>query len=361
MRYYEEYKGSENMKENNIENGDIYGKDYNFWISDEVRPYIFEFLKREFPGKFVMHEFDQADIFVLDENLPIEIQSTHRQTKGKDRLKGPRISGFEDDIRRQIETNISIYGKCWFFFDASLLGYLQNDMGRHNSINMDWLYQYFKEDNMKIFTITRNGIIKELHDEDFSFLPKLSNTCKRSENEDFRILQKNRPKIILNILKGQGFTMEETSNIYSMFKYRKETDIKSLVPWLMRKEQDRTYRELEYGHIRDIRIEHINNVLGCTIGNGTDSNSKQPRNSRSLLYMLLTSGLFDRDKYDRIYFVDKYTISQYFPGYIRKKDLWDYLRTRGVDERTFSAIIRGETDYLWWIKNQTTIEDAWNS
>jgi hypothetical protein len=354
-----EYKGSEYMTENNIENGDIYGRDYKFWISDEVRPYIFEFLRKEFPDKFVIHEFDQVDIFILDENLPVEIQSVHRQTKGKDRLKGPRISGFEDDIRRQIDTNISTYGRCWFFFDESLLGYLQNDMGRHNSINMDWLYQYFKEGKIRIFTITNNGIIKEMHDEDFSFLPKVSNTCKRGENEDFRILQKNRAKVTLNVLKGHGFTMDETNNIYITFKSRKETDIKSLKPWLMRKEQERTYRQLEYGYIRDIRLEHINNVLSCTIF--SNSGSGQSRNTRSLLYMLLTSGLFDRDKNGRIYFVDKYNISQYFPGYVKKKDLWDYLRTHGVDERTFNAIIRGETDYLWWIKSQTTIEDAWNS
>lgn len=356
----DEYKGSENMIENNIENRNIYGKDYKFWISDDVRPYIFEYLRKEFPDKFVIHEFDQVDIFVLDENLSVEIQSVRHQTKGKDRLKGPRISGFEDDIRRQIDTNISTYGRCWFFFDASLLGYLQNDMGRHNSINTDWLYQYFKENKIRIFTITSNGIIKEMHDEDFSFLPKVSNTCKRGENEDFRILQKNRAKVTLNVLKGHGFTMDETNNIYNAFKSRKETDIKSLRPWLMRKEQGRTYRDLEYGYIIDLRIEHMNNVIGCTIFSNSSS-SGQPRNARSLLHMLLASGLFDRDKYGRIYFVDKYNIAQYFPGYIRKKDLWDYLRAHGVDERTFNAIIRGETDYLWWIKNQTTIEDAWNS
>lgn len=103
----DEYKGSENMIENNIENRNIYGKDYKFWISDDVRPYIFEYLRKEFPDKFVIHEFDQVDIFVLDENLPVDIQSVRHQTKGKDRLKGPRISGFEDDIGREIDTNIS--------------------------------------------------------------------------------------------------------------------------------------------------------------------------------------------------------------------------------------------------------------
>lgn len=346
---------------NNIKNGNIYGKDYKFWISDEVRPFIFGFLKKEFPDKFIMHEFDQVDIFVLDENLPIEIQSVHRQTKGKEKLRGPRISGFEDNIRRQIEADISIYGRCWFFFDASLLEYLQNDLGRHTSINMDWMYQYFKDGKMRLFTVTYNGIIKEISDEDFSFLPKTSSTCKRSENEDFRILQKNRAKIMVNVLKGHNFRNSEINDIYILFKSRNNGQYKSFMPWLMRKEQGRTNRELEYGYIRDIRLEHINNVLNCTISNGINGDVKQPRSSRSLLYMLLSSGIFDKDKNGRIYFIDKYNIVQYFPGYIIKKDLWDYLRTHSIDEKTFNAIIRGETDYLWWVKNQTTIEDAWNS
>lgn len=347
----------------NIEDRKIYEdtRNYKFWIADDVRPYIFEFLKKEFPGAIIIHEFDQVDIFVLDENLPIEIQSVRYQRKGRDMLYAPRISDFEDDIRRQIETNINIYERCWFFFDASLLKYLQNDLSRHNSISMDWLYQYFKADKMRIFTITLDGKIKEMCDRDFNFLTKFSTTCKRSEGEDFRILQKNRAKIILNVLKGHEFTMEDVNAIYNLFKSRgNDSKYKSIMPWLMRKEQGRTDRQLEYGFVRDLRLEHINNVLSCTIFSNNNS-SGQPRNSRSLLYMLLSSGLFDRDKYGRIYFTDRYNISQYFPGYIIKKDLWDYLRTHGVDERTFSAIIRGETDYLWWMKNQTTIEDAWNS
>lgn len=200
-----------------------------------------------------------------------------------------------------------------------------------------------------------------MKDEDFSFLSKTSNTCKRSENEDFRILHKNKARIMLNILKGHGFTMREVDDIYNLYKSRNNDQYKSLRPWLMRKEQDRTERELEYGYIRDIRLEYVNNVLNCTIGNGINGDVKQPRNSRSLLYMLLSSGLFDKDKNGRIYFADKYNISQYLPGYIRKKDLWDYIRTHSIDEKTFNAIIRGETDYLWWVKNQTTIDDAWNS
>lgn len=31
------------------------------------------------------------------------------------------------------------------------------------------------------------------------------------------------------------------------------------------------------------------------------------------------------------------------------------------NQKIFYAIISGETDYLWWIKNQTSIEDTWNS
>lgn len=338
--------------ENNI------GERNKYWISDEVRPYIFEFLKKEFPNMYILHEFDQVDLFVLDENLPVEIQSVRLQTKGKDILKGPCISNFEDNIRRQIESNISIYGRCWFFFDAHLLEYMQNDMGRHNSINLDWLYQYMKEGKMRIFVITFDGIIKEMCDEDFIFLTKFSATCKRSENEDFRILRKNRSKIILNVLKGHRFTMEEVNNIYNLFKFKGDDgQYKSLLTWLMRKEQGRTNRQLEYGYIRDIRLEHINNVLNCMIDNGAKDDSKQPRNSRSLLYMLLSSGLFDKGN-DRIYFVDKYDIAQYLPGYIRNIELWNYLKTHSIENRLFLMVIRGEyPNYLEDRKKQNNMFD----
>lgn len=334
----------------------IESKKYNFWISDDVRPYILEFVKKKFPNKFVLEEFDQVDIFVLEEGLPIEIQSVGHQTKGKIRLEGPRVATFEDNIRRQIDANLSTYGKCWLFFDALLLEYLQNANTRHYSINLDWLYQYMKSGKMNIFTITSDGIIRELSDDDFSFLPDMSLTCGRSEEEDFRILRKNRPNIILNILKGHKFTVEETDHIYSLFKSNEEYS--SFCAWSTRKENGRTDRELEYGYIRDLRIEHINNVLDCMIGY-THKSDGQPRSSRSLLYMLLVSGLFER-KNDRIYFVDVCNVAQYFPAYIRKKELWDFLREHGVNEKTFNAIIRGETDYLWWIKGQTTIDDAWS-
>lgn len=271
-------------------------------------------------------------------------------------MKGPRISGFEDDIRRQIEINISTYGRCWLFFDASLLEYLQNDMGSHNSLNMDWLYQYFKIGKIRIFTITRDGIIREICDKDFDFL---------IESEDTKVLRKNRAKIILNILKGHAFTMEEINSVYTLFKSNgKHTSLK---PWLMRKEQGRTNRQLEYGYVRDIRLRHVDNVLNCEIvGNNNRGNNntdpKQPRNSRSLLYMLLASGLFSQDRYENIYFVDKYDISQYFPGYLKNKELWDYLKTHFVDINVFNKIIRGEyPNYLKDRKKQLNLEDAWDN
>ncbi len=352
-----ENKGSEDMTENNIGKGNRYEKigDYIFWrYADDVRPYIFRFLEKEYPDAIIIHEFDKVDIFILDENLPIEIQSIYPDIRnGKGCI---RIAQFEDDIRRQLETDISIYGKCILFFDESALRYIQDGVKRNSSINMDWLYQYKKEGKIRVFTITYNGIIRETADKDFSFLSNVSMTCNRGKDEDFRVITKNRANITLCVLKGRGFTNHEINNMYNLYRGNNK-EYGSFNSWLSR--EGCTEREKEYYYMRkSINLEFVNNVLSCTI-DINDGGSQH--GSRSHRYMLIYLGLVDVDKYDRIYFVDKCDIAQYFPGYIRKKELWDYLRTHNVSQKTFYAIIRGETDYLWWIKNQTTIEEAWNS
>lgn len=325
-----------------------------YWYPDDVYPYILEFLKKEFPGRLIIREFNKIDIMVLDESLPIEIQRTY---SGQDYV---HTSEFEDRIRRQIEQNVEISGRCWLFFDAKFLKYLQSDLGRQVSINMDWLYQYKKKGKVRVFTVTYNGIIKEMSDADFSFLPKTSTTCKTGKEEDFRILEKNKSNIALNVLKGYGFTTDEMNDMRNSYKAQ-STEYDKFDHWLNRKE--RTEREYDYANIfRAIgNLENINRILNCACN--TD------RTYQKVSGLAFHIGIFGRnkddvrgtDKYVRIYFADKYNIAQYFPGYIRKKELWDYLRTHNVSQKTFYAIIRGETDYLWWIKNQTTIEEAWNS
>lgn len=335
-----------------ITNPDRYEKigDNIFWrYSEDITPFVFEFLKKEFPGKLIIHEFDNVDIMILNENLPVEIQST--------RFNGKSImmSDFEDSIRRQVDTNIKIYGRCWLFFDLSLLVHMQNGLHRTSCINMDWLYQYMKEDIIRIFTITHDGIIKETCNKDFSFLPKMSTTCKRSEDEDFRILQKNRANIASNILIGHGFTTEEINDMYETYRIINKCEDKKhdFVAWLKR--EGCTDRELGYHNIFKALyvLEKINKILDCEFSH--------KNNETYSVFFSIKIGLLERDKNKRIRFVDKYNIAQYFPGYIRNKELWDYLEKHNVDQKTFYAIIRRETDFLWWKKNQTDIADIWNN
>lgn len=316
--------------------------DYIFWkYANDVRPYIFEFLKKEFPGTLIIHEFDQVDVFVLEANLPVEIQSTSFRNNGY-----PYISKLEDDIRRQIDANIRISGKCWLFLDDAFLRYLQNDLGHNACINLDWLYQYMKEGNVKIFTITYGGIIKDMTDNDFNFLFK---------DEDIGILEMNKANIALNVLKGHGFTTEEIDDLYNKYKNRDglvDTDRSycrnDFMTWLSR--EGRSNRELEYRYVICAKstLSIINKILDCTVEKGCT-------NYATYVTQL---GLFDRDKNNSVGFVDKYNIAQYFPGYLRKKELWNSLRTHRISTKTFYAIIRGEIDYLWY-KKQKNISSSW--
>lgn len=313
-----------------------------YWTVEEIRPHIINELQKRFPDSIIMREFDKVDIMVLGKNIPIEIQ----RTRSRNDIGTPRLSCFEDEIRRQIEQDIEIYGQCWFFFDAKFLIYLKNSLNRQTSINMDWLYQFYKSEKARIFTITVDGIIKELVNEDFSFIVNFSNTCILSRDEDHRILQRNKSNVAFNVLKGHGFTTDEINNWYDM--YMKNTGNISFRRWLIRKEN----REKELASIINALYDiiDINEMLNCTL-----ENIRAISNS-SILGLIEGNG---NSKYTRIRFIDKDDISRYFPGYIRRKELWDYLRTHTINHKTFIATIKGEYDYLKDYKNQKSIVDAW--
>lgn len=333
-------------------------EDHVFWKhADGVRHYVFEYLEKEFPDAFIIDELDRIDISVLDENLPVEIQSTvfRRHT--------PMISAFEDDIRRQVEQNVAISGRCWLFFDDALLRYIKKGVGANVSINLDWLYKYMKEEKVRIFTITYDGIVREVNDKDFNFLLKVSMTCKKGEDDDLRIMQRNKLKVALNAFIGHGFVSDEIKKLHETYYNRddkKDEKTKDFNRWLVR--EGHSDRELECRHLYNAisNLPIVNKILCCccndkSIGTGV----------MSAFYL----GLFERnnkdvhanDKNIRIHFADIYSIAQYIPGYLKKKDLWDFLRTHPVNQKTFYAIIRGETDYLWWVKSQINIDDAWGT
>lgn len=318
-----------------------------YWKVEEVRPYIMNYLKEKFPESILVREFNDVDIMVLGSNIPVEIQRTITWKGIIDRK--PKLSNFEDQIRRQIEQNIENNGVCWLFVDAEFVRYLHNSMTKAVSINMDWLYQFYKSEKLRVFSITPNGNIKELLDNDFSFITRFSSTCKINKDEDYRILQKNKSYIAYNVLKGCNFSTEEINNWYSEFeKLDKKGEKLKFGQWLNKFDDDR-HKKLSRILQSLGFLEHINKLLRCEI---EDHRALAPASS---ICLIEGNG---KNNSSRIGFPDSYNISGYFPGYFARKELWDYLRTHTVGHKTFLSIIKGY-DYMKDLRGQKNIDDAW--
>lgn len=311
-----------------------------YWTVEEIRPYIINYLKKEFPDSIIKREFDKVDIMILGPNIPVEIQRTRTVNNNV------CIAQFENEIRKQIEQNIEIYEQCWFFFDEKFLRYLNSgELNIWSSINMDWLYKFHKSEKIKVFTISNNGIITKLKDEDFKFIFKYSSTCKLSSEEDYRILEKNKSKIAYNIFKGYKFTTDEINNWYDEYEHSHIEDIR-FYKWLSIKgERKKTFAKVLFaiGHLND-----INDMFKCVLKNNSRISTS------SDIELIEGNG---RNKYIKIKFIDKFDISKYFPGYFEKKEFWDYMKTHTISHNEFIATVRGEFDYLGFYKNQKSLED----
>lgn len=324
-------------------------KEDRCWTVEEIRPYIIRYLKKKFPNSIIMREFDRVDIMVLGENIPVEIQRSY-YNKGKIRL-----SQFEDVTRRQIEQDIEIFGRCWFFLDENLIDYIRQNTNKHISISMDWLYRFFKSGKLCVFAISIGNDPRELDDKDFEFINRLSITCNRHRDDDKRVMERNKSIIAFYILKGKGFDTDFINAAYDLYEKNKGK-YDSFLRWLRR--EGSSNKEKEFSDIiRGLgELNYINNVLNCT--QGEDSDHK----------VLLDLGIIERiggshggDKKVRIRFIDVYNIAQYFPGYIRNKELWKYLRDHPIDNRAFYAIITGQyPNFLKDRKRQKNIDDAWS-
>lgn len=344
MTYYNSTDSCDKTKED----GKRCGKDVNideYWNVEEIVPYIIEYLRKQFPDSIMIRELDLVDITVLGPNIPVEIQKTYFGVhKGTNYTK---IAEFEDRIRRQIEQNVEAFGKCWFFFDNRFLLHLQNYLRKNTSINMDWFYKLYKEGSLKPFSITIDGVVSELTDKDLDFIRKFSNTCIIGREEEHRILQRNKPKIAYNVLKGHGFTTNEINNWYNEYKNSNETpDFKS---WLLK----RGGRQELLGKIRNSlnQITTINEILKC--------NMKDDHRIQYMTYLRIIEGN-GNDKRARIRCSDNDNIIGYFPGYLEKKELWDYWRIHTVDHNTFLNVIKGKyPSYLKDRRVQKDIEGSW--
>ena len=92
---------------------------YTFWCDVNITfDYIFSFLKERFFEHLIIPEFNNIDIFVFGERLPVEIQSTiYHYTE-----KIPRMSDFEQSVEKQIRENINTYGNVGYFLIQSFIG-----------------------------------------------------------------------------------------------------------------------------------------------------------------------------------------------------------------------------------------------
>lgn len=316
-------------------------KEDGYWTVKEIRPYIMRHLAKEFPESIIKREFDKVDIMVLGPNIPVEIQKTYFVNGN------PQISGFENDIRKQIEQDIEIFGQCRFYFDKKFLDYLNNGISSWSSINMDWFYQFWKGGKLKAFALSLNDIPKELDDKDFGFIRKFSSTCKISKDEEHRILERNKSKIAYNVFKGYGFNTEEINNWYDEYENQDKED--RFLKWL----SARGGRVKKFGDVlyAIAHLREVNDMIKCNLKEG-----------KKALHCSRILGIIDGndDKYSRIACPDRYKILEQFPTYFEKKDLWDFWKVHMVSHRIFMAVVRGEyPNYLRDYKNQKSIEDAW--
>lgn len=319
-------------------------KENKYWYPEDVIESIIEFLKKEFPESIIVRELDRVDIMVLREGcISVEIQRTPTN------IDNPAMSNFENVTRKQVERNIEISGKCWLFFDKRVFEYLKNTSDRHIDINMKWLYQYFKDKKMRIFVVDDNKSIIELLDEDMKIFTRFSPTE----------MNKRKSGIAFVLLKNHRFTTEEIDHMYNIYKANRG-EYRNFYSYLTRK--DATDREKEYAKLIYSLgfIDGINKILDCSVSKSiTDAEFKYI----TLCYAigLLKRSSYRNDKYNRISFTDVDNIAEFFLGYLKNKELWDYIREHPIDNRTFYAIIKGEyPNFLRDHKNQKTIEDAWS-
>lgn len=235
-------------KNSGITSLDLKGDKYIFWNHAEVvLSYIYEYLRKEFPGQLILTEFNHIDLVVLGENLPVEVQSTILLGKSNSRKKIVASSYFEQMIEKQLKQNIQRYGKCWFFFDSEFLRYSNSQISRANRLNLDWLVNYMHDNLLKVFVINYKGDITPISARD---LEDILDNVKYNEFENNEIL------IFSQVLLGNGYSSREIRGFYQNKKLLK--DKSAFITWLRKKDQPKREKLLGYilftisGDLRDI-------------------------------------------------------------------------------------------------------------
>lgn len=329
-------------------------KDYIFWkkvdesLDDEegltIRDYVTNYLKEKFPvcriiGQYF--EFNKIDLYVIEEKLPVEIQSTMPAYKNE-KEDNVSIANFEKHCKQQIEENIKTLGKCWFFLDAEFLRYLQAGVGHWSSIQFDWLYRLMKEEKLTVFTIDYKGHIKLRNLEDINFISKISTTCSVGENNDRRILERNKYEILIKVLDYHNVLQTELDNLGLEYRnnYKKNQDFKN---YAMSTDDD---RNVQIGRILTgiNSLYDINKIFdGDIIRNHGISDGVH-------IGIFESEGMHIKGGGNRMRFVDYSDVAQFLPAYLRNKDKWDEFKGKWLTEKQLEGIIKGIVDYNWYKK-----------
>lgn len=337
-------------------------EEYIIWAhASVVIPYIKKFLREKFPGKLIARELNRIDLSIPKENLPIEIQATKYN---RDKFV---FAGWEDAIRRQIDQGI-VYGECWFFFDSELLRAMKV-AGIKMSINMVWFRELIKEERLKVFTVSHNGIIEEKVYKDFDFLAEISQTCKLAAETDDMILNKNKLKIFDSVVDGYGFTQDEIDKFeddckkYCEANKMDNTDENGRISQFLMKQTDKRAR-LYGGILQAIgNLPGINRLLDIHSKNADIHNRKISAVKYKQYASLL--GIFDVEGSGNKFittFIDRFNICRYIPGYVKNKNIWVRLTGHGLSYRQFENIIKSTNngitidDYFWYEKSDNNIQ-----
>lgn len=336
-------------------------KDYIFWKKvDEpldgeegltIRDYVTNYLKEKFPECRIIgqyFEFNKIDLYVVEEKLPVEIQSTIPSHKNK-KEDNVSIANFEKYCRQQIEENIKTLGKCWFFLDAEFLRYLQYGVGHWSSIQFDWLYRLMKEGKLAVFTVDYKGHIKPRNLEDLDFISKISTTCSVGENNDRRILERNKYEILIKVLDYHNVTQTELDDLGLEYRnsYKNNQDFKN---YIMSTDD---HRKKQIGYI----LASINSLYDINKIFDGDIIRNHGISDGTHIGIFESEGMHIKGGGNRIRFVDYSDITQFLPAYLRHKDKWDEFKGKWLTEKQLEGIIEGNVDYNWYKKFENTIDN----
>ena len=277
--------------------------DYIFWNKAKiVLPFIYEFLKTNYPDCLILPELNHIDFVVLEENLPVEVQSTIILGYKKKEIKGLAHSYFEQMIEKQIKQNIERYGKCWFFFDSEKFRYLKSETSNSIRLNFKWFVKYVHDGLLKVFIVSHDGQIKEVSYEDLKFLNNFGNAS----------FEGNKIKIISQVLYGYGYTTTEIREFRN--EKRQIESKKAFVTWLREKEHSQRKKTLGYV-LQSMSLLSLMDEFFFRKNVGWNR------------FISFASFLGIVDFHRGLWSLeDRFDIIQYFPGYLENKSFWDGLK-----------------------------------